>query len=153
MSNRRKGQRVSRTDKSPKQQSLSIEELLLQPWFLSRRAAWSIQQLVPFDYRKRMADYFTDYGCMRCERTDVPHQSNGMCRECKTRIYTRLVMSAKRRMSRRLPPCYGKEFVARVDNARRLLRGLYRYVKKPAKPARLRSVQLGSPVIDALDRF
>lgn len=153
MPNRRKGQRAPRTENSPKRQNLCIEELLLQPWFLSRQAARSLLRLMPFDYRERMADYFTDYGCMRCDRVGIPYRSNGMCSQCHQTIYERLVMSAKRRMSRRLPPCYGKEFVAKVDDARRLLRGLSRYVKKPATPVRFRSVQLGSPVMHTLDRF
>src|SRR5271156_6233645 len=82
--------------KRPKkcQTKLEAGELLFQPWFLSWRTARTITSLVPADYRKRMRDYFDDYGCMRCGRLDVPYQSNAMCRTCMATVRGRLTTLA-----------------------------------------------------------
>jgi hypothetical protein len=139
---------------SKKKERLATEELVLQPWFLTPKVARTIRNLVPPDYRQRMHDCFNDYGCMRCDRLDVVYKSNGMCRGCMATIFTRIQGSAKRRLKDKSPRRYGKEFVAKAAQARNLLRGLFRGTPKFVRRGpRIKSVRLGSPVIDASDRM
>lgn len=144
---------ISGTKRLEKRQKLYVEELLFQPWFLPKRAAISIRWLVPPDYRRRMHDYFDDYGCMRCSRLDAPYKSNGMCRACVETVFGRLRSCATRRLNQRLPRRYGKEFIAKARLARKLLRGLSHHVTAGSKHPRIKSVQLGNPVIDTFDGF
>jgi hypothetical protein len=130
---------------------LSTEELLFQPWFLSRRTASTIRWLVPPDYREKMHDYFDDYGCMRCGRLDVPYRSNGMCQRCGKNIYDKVRRSALRRMKERLPKRYGKEFMSKARLARRILRGFSPRVNETPRPRRIQAVQLGSPITAAFE--
>lgn len=132
-------------------EKLGIEELLLQPWFLPKRIALGITKLVPPDYRKRMRDYFIDFGCLRCGHTDRIYGANGMCEPCKNLTYARVVASGNRRLRDRQPLLYGKEFVGHANRARKLLKG---YRQRDSKsPPNVKSVQLLSPAIHVFDRY
>jgi hypothetical protein len=125
--------------------SFTIEELLFQPWFLTKRVADKIRHLLPPDYRKRMHDYFDDYGCMRCARSDTLYRSNGMCGRCMMGIYRRLGYSATRRSKDRLPRRYGKEFMAKAQSARKLLRG-FSHPETIPKRRGTQSVRIATPI-------
>lgn len=58
------------------------ESVLLQPWMLPRQVASAIRQLLPMTHWQKWNDVFQQYGCFKCERTDVPHQSLGLCAGC-----------------------------------------------------------------------
>jgi len=129
-----------------------LHELLFQPWFLPFKITRAILSLLPPDYRRRMHDYFDDYGCMRCGRSDVIYRSNGMCVVCMQVVFNRLQVSAMRRLKDRTSRRYGKEFVAKANQARKLLRGLYGRAGVLPRTS-TRSVKLKSPVLDTFDRF
>jgi hypothetical protein len=127
---------------------LTKQELILQPWFLPKRVARNVWALVPPDYRKRLHDYFDDYGCMRCNRLDVAYRSNAMCDKCMMLVYHRLQQSINRRSADRPPRGYGRELVRKAALARKLLSEFSCEVKASPKAARLRSVRLSSPIIE-----
>lgn len=132
---------------------ISKEELALQPWFLPARISRKVRWLLPPDFRQRLRDYFIDYGCMRCDRKDVSYKSNGMCRKCLMLVFDRLQRSEVRRSATRLQRRYGHEFVAKAKEAQKLLRGISRHgIAAPRRP-QIKAVRLGSPVIDAFDRY
>lgn len=134
-------------------EAMAAAELVLQPWFLPKPVARAIFDLVPPDYRYRMRDFFIDWGCLRCERKNIPYGSNGMCLGCKMTVYYRLFSTAKRRLKLRQQLHYGREFVAHAEKARKLLVGFSPWGAKPSKLSKVKSVQVGSPAIHALDRF
>jgi hypothetical protein len=76
--------------------SQMLNKVLLQPWFLPKRAANAIRSIVPPDFWKKMRHLFDDYGCIICERRSE-YLGNGMCRRCYTLVRARLVASVKRR--------------------------------------------------------
>jgi hypothetical protein len=127
---------------------LTKQELMLQPWFLPKGISRIILGLVPPDYRKRLHDYFDDYGCMRCNRLDVPYKSNGMCLGCMSTVYGRLEQSIIRRSAGRLPRRYGRELVRKAGQARKLLGEFSNKGNASPKVGRYRSVRLSSPVIE-----
>ena len=132
---------------------ISKEELVLQPWFLPARISRKIQWLLPPDFRQRLHDYFVDFGCLRCDRKDVSYKSNGMCRKCLMLVFNRLQRAEGRRSMTRLHRRYGHEFVAKAREAQQLLRGIPRRgIAAPNRP-QFKTVRLGSPVIDAFDRY
>jgi hypothetical protein len=127
---------------------MTKEELILQPWFLPKRTARIIWGLVPAGYRKRLHDYFDDYGCMRCNRLDVTYRSNAMCEACMMLVYNRVQQSIARRSADRLPTRYGRELVRKAAQARKLLGEFSTKAYASPKAARLRSVRLSSPIIE-----
>jgi hypothetical protein len=127
-------------------------ELLLQPWFLPFRITRAILSLLPPNYRRRMHDYFDDYGCLRCGQSDVIYQSNGMCRKCVMAVVHRLRVCEMRRSKERTARRYGKDFMAKAKQARRLLSGIRKSAGIMNRPSR-KSVKLRSPVLDAFDRY
>lgn len=72
-------------------------DVLFQPWFLSKPVSKAILRLIPPEYIARMRWYFDDYGCLYCKRKKVLYQANGFCIECGTMIRKRLVQTVKRR--------------------------------------------------------
>jgi hypothetical protein len=128
--------------------NLTKRELLLQPWFLPAHISRIVRWLVPADYRQRMQDCFDDYGCLRCGRLNVPYKSNGMCQTCMSLVFGRLQQSLNKRSNKRLSKRYGHELLAKAAQARKILKGVSRPGGRKSKARRLRSVQLGSPVID-----
>ena len=131
---------------------LVIEELVVQPWFLPKRIALAIFHLLPPDYRFRMRNYYLDYGCLRCDRIDVPYGANGMCNGCKLTVYSRMVVSAKRRMKLRPELKYGNDFVEDAEKARKLLESVSRRVRKRPSRPHVKTVQIGSPALHTFDR-
>src|SRR5579871_2664796 len=93
-----RGRLVSPVRKRSKQ-TLSIEELIVQPWFLPKPVAKQFRRLVPADFRQRMQNCFIDFGCLRCERRDRVYGANGMCVECKQLVCSRVVASGNKRIA------------------------------------------------------
>lgn len=73
------------------------DDLLLQPWFLSRSASTAIRRLIPRQYDSRVRWYFEDYGCFNCRKKNVLYGGNGFCIACRALVRRRLVQSMKRR--------------------------------------------------------
>ena len=73
-----------------------VNEVLLQPWFLSLRIACDIYALVPPDFWNKMRYYFEDYGCMIC-KAESGYHSNGMCKRCSQKIRKKVAASVARR--------------------------------------------------------
>lgn len=134
-----------------KKSELQVQDLLLQPWYLPRRAAFTILKVLPPHYQKRMRDFFDDYGCMRCDRRNVAYRSNGFCDECAMLIYRRMTASANRRLKDRPRNTYGAEFVNRAKEAKKLLRGVCRRPGRPRAAANRKSGGSFNPVVDALE--
>ena len=108
-----------------------------------------IRWLIPPDYRQRMHDYFDDYGCMRCDRTDVLYKSNGMCGACMSTVFGRLQHSVRKRSGQIvLQKRYGQEFLSKATEARKLLARFSRY-RVPESGPRIESVKLRNPVSGA----
>ena|ERR1700675_1144840 len=137
----------SRTRRPAKQSKrLDTEDLMFQPWFLPSRTAIKIRWLIPPDYRKRMHDYFDDFGCMRCSRSEGPYQSNGMCKRCAITIWTRLRQSAHRRLKGRPTYRYGRKFVEEARKARKLLHEFVRADRAPRGINRSEVARSNNPV-------
>ena len=143
-----KSKRAKSRTSQEHQGRLTKEELILQPWFLPKRVGRTIWSLMPADYRKRLHDYFDDYGCMRCNRLDVPYRSNAMCDHCMMLVFNRLQRSIIRRSADRLPNRYGRELVRKAAQARKLLGEFSTQAYASPRAARLRSVRLSSPIIE-----
>jgi ribosomal protein S14 len=145
-----------RNHRSPSKSSSSLKavpsELLLEPWFLPFKATRVILSSLPPNYRRRLRDVFDDYGCLRCGRSDVVYASNGMCRQCLMLVVHRLRTCAMRRSKERTARRYGKEFMAKATQARKLLSDIRRDFGSIDRPAR-QSVKLRNPVLDAFDRY
>lgn len=81
----------------------SIEALVAdaawQPWFLPKVVSKKILSLIPPGYRKRLRFYFDDYGCLMCDRKDIPFRALGFCENCHSLITRRMYRSMKRHRS------------------------------------------------------
>jgi len=80
--------------------STTIDSVLLQPWFLPKRAAEAIHAIVPHAFWNKMRHFFQDYGCMICE-SESGYGANGMCLNCYVKVRRRLAASVRRRMKSR----------------------------------------------------
>jgi len=137
--------------RTPKDRNpIGTEDLLLQPWFLSKAIARKMQSLLPPNFRQRLRDMFDDYGCLRCGRKHLPYQSNGMCRKCKMDVFHRIRTSANRRLTGRLAESYGKDFIAKEQGARKLLHEFSRVATTRRKRV-TKVIDLGSPVAAAFE--
>jgi hypothetical protein len=105
-----------------------VDEVLLQPWFLSARVANAIHGMVPPDFHRRMRYFFDDYGCMICG-AEVGYHSNGMCRTCRDRVRRNLVKSVKRRAKSNPRQRLDLELFKRERLARKLLGAFPQRVK------------------------
>lgn len=74
-----------------------FNEVFLQPWFVTLETSWAIRRLLPPDYIRKLKYYFEDYGCLRCGKTDRPHDSNAMCKPCVAQVKLRFLFALKRR--------------------------------------------------------
>ena len=99
---------------------LPSDEMLFQPWFLSKRVQLAIRSLVPPSYWKRMRDFFDDYGCMICG-TDQNYLSNGMCNPCNAKVRRGLLSSARRRLKSTLEQRVDLDFLRQARLAKKLL--------------------------------
>ena len=106
--------------------SRSIDEVLLQPWFLDHEHAAAVRSVVPDHFVHKMRFYFEDWGCLLCGSRRRRYGSNGMCHICITRTLKRLIGCLKRRRisaESRLPraPTGLMTEIARVRSAKMLL--------------------------------
>jgi hypothetical protein len=65
----------------------------------------------------------------------------------------RVVASPNKRLRKRTPLLYGKEFVAYADRAKKLLSNYRRHNLKSSPRSNTKSVQLVSPAIHVFDRY
>jgi hypothetical protein len=101
------------------------ESVLLQPWMLPRHVTIAIRNLLPTTHWEKWADVYEEYGCFKCERKDVPHQSLGLCMGC----YGMLMSRGKAAIVRRVEGKNGKPTVSQMkaqltrgqDGAKRIL--------------------------------
>ncbi len=106
---------------------LSNEELsemvFLQPWCLPPEIAHAIRQLVPVWHWRKFAWVYQDNGCWKCERTNVPHQSLGMCQACYQKYFNRVRASIARHAGddKQNVAEMKAALTAKQDSARRIL--------------------------------
>jgi hypothetical protein len=74
------------------------DDVFLQPWYVPKAVYSAIRNILPSVHLAKMRYYFTDYGCLRCERRDVLYGSNGMCENCAARVRSRLVTCLNKRL-------------------------------------------------------
>jgi len=122
------------------------ESVLLQPWMLPRHITIAIRNLLPTTHWEKWADVYEEYGCFKCERKDVPHQSLGLCMGC----YGMLMSRGKAAIVRRVEAegKKGKPTVSQMkaqltrgqDGAKRILAEIIANPRSPlpgpAKPRR-----------------
>jgi hypothetical protein len=137
--------RLSRSVKSP-----NADDFVLQPWFLPNRISLSIRKLLPPNYRRRMRDFFDDYGCMVCRRRDLLHKSNGMCRSCAMNIQKKIWRSAIRRKKGRARGRLALGLLSYARQARRLLADFPRTNESVPKKRRMVTAHSHNPVREAL---
>ncbi len=109
----------------PKPDELLLDNVFMQPWFLPRKLALAIRDLLPPEHRHKMRYYFEDYGCLICGKKDVPYGSNAMCRSCATGVKYRLFFAMRRRWNAAPSVSRGRRMQRdRMTEAHRLLRDL-----------------------------
>ena len=69
-----------------------LDDVFLQPRFLSRDLAFAIRRMLPPEHRHRMRFFFDDYGCMRCGTKDAPYGSNALCKLCMQEVKLKLFL-------------------------------------------------------------
>jgi hypothetical protein len=143
----RSSQRARRPKVSKSYPAL-VEKILLQPWFLPQRVAFSIHAMVPVDFYKKMRYVFEDYGCLICE-TESNYHSNGMCQNCNARTRQKILLSLRRRGRQGGQPRLDLELFRQQKIAKKLLS---RFVgvgqTAPRKPHH--GVKQNNPVYEAL---
>lgn len=124
------------------------DEVLLQPWFLPKKIAFSIRRLMPMWYADRMVAYFSTYGCLRCNRRKVVYACCGLCENCKNLIRSRLARCLKRevkneplRVELDTPRCDPQ----RTKKAQRLLADLVPKQPKAQGANRMKKSQFAYP--------
>jgi hypothetical protein len=112
--------------------------LTFQPWFLPEAIAYAIRQLLPQEHLKKMTDYYAEYGCIRCERKEVPYGGNGFCKFCRTKLQKRIWGCVRRRASAFRRNRYGQKLVQDFVNARKLLTNfpVRMYVNSQSRPGK-----------------
>ncbi|HVA18510.1 MAG TPA: hypothetical protein VMV59_12450 [Candidatus Dormibacteraeota bacterium] len=68
----------------------SREDLLLRPFFDSKRVSSELRNLQTMAERRKWPKYFENHGCLICETREVPHCSLGMCTTCYVRSAGRI---------------------------------------------------------------
>ncbi|HVA16237.1 MAG TPA: hypothetical protein VMV59_00850 [Candidatus Dormibacteraeota bacterium] len=68
----------------------SREDLLLRPFFDSKRVSSELRNLQTMGERRKWPKYFESHGCLICETRDVPHCALGMCTTCHVRVARRI---------------------------------------------------------------
>jgi hypothetical protein len=86
-----------RTISKPVEVGSAEDELVLQPWFLSKSTYAAVRRLLPPSQMLKMRYYFEDYGCLKCGNLNALYCSNGLCRGCSVTIRCRLALALKRR--------------------------------------------------------
>lgn len=126
----------------------SLDQVLLQPWFLPKRVALKIHGLIPLMFWKKMRYFFDDYGCMVCGEDGVYH-SCGMCVQCYARVRQRLARSIKRR-SRNQPYKRLDHVLLRQEKLARKLLAKFAVRKTPITRRRPHEFWSHNPVYEAL---
>jgi hypothetical protein len=105
------------------------EELFLQPWFVPKSTYLILRSLLPSAQLLKMRYYFEDFGCLRCEHTDVLYGSNGLCEACSGLVRGRVKRALQRRLKQaglksavRPDSSSVPHFTRRMEDAQRLLR-------------------------------
>lgn len=80
-------------EKRPETDAELAESILAQPWCLPREIALAIRRLIPAWHWRKYAFVYEQFGCFKCERTDVQHHSLGMCQRCNA-LYTHRLKEA-----------------------------------------------------------
>lgn len=128
---------------------LTSDELLFQPWFLSKRVQLAIRSLLPHSYQGRMRNMFDDYGCMVCG-SDEHHFSNGMCNRCSAKVRRRLVSSARRRLKSSLEQRVNLDLIRQERLAKKLLGRFSPKHRVACQRRRPDVVRLPNPIDEAL---
>jgi hypothetical protein len=100
-----------------------LDEIFLQPWFLSLDTAFEIKRILPPEHRYKMRFYFDDYGCLKCGKRNVQYGANALCKLCSQRIKLRFFFAIKRRWTALSPENLPRTF-QRMADAQRLLKDL-----------------------------
>jgi len=127
-------------------------EVSLQPWFLPRKVADAIRGMIPANYRRRMHNYFDDYGCMICGREER-YYSNGMCLPCFEKVRGRLESSIARRSRSKSDPRLDLLMFRQQKLAKRLLKSLVPDNKTPAQRLPLQMFRRMNPVDEAFSVY
>jgi hypothetical protein len=121
------------------------ESVLMQPWCLSPAVARAIRRLVPVWHWHKHSWVYEDNGCFKCERTDVPHQSLGMCPGCYAKYLNRVKASIVKRRGGAGPNIRDMKaaLTLKADSARKILAALGALrtapASKPSKPLALQA--------------
>lgn len=118
-----------------------LDEIFLQPWFLSQQTAFAIRRLLPPEHRHKMRFYFDDYGCMKCGKKNAPYGSNALCKLCMQQVKLKLFFAIKRRWTAASPDNLPRTF-KRMADAQRLLKDL---LERPAPGRGRRSQERRGP--------
>lgn len=116
--------RKQRSGRMKRRKRTTSDDLLFQPWFLSKEIAQAIRVLIPPGYHRKMRDYFDTYGCLRCNRGDIVYHANGMCHSCSNMTRIRLRKCVQRRLEGSGDIVTAKLFLGKPGKARKLLQGV-----------------------------
>lgn len=75
----------------------------LEPFFRGREITNEMRRLQSVAEQNKWHFFFADWGCLICERTNVPHASLGMCKRCFGRTKYRLKTSRENREDKTAP--------------------------------------------------
>jgi hypothetical protein len=77
---------------------------IFEPFFQAKAIMHAIRKLETIPQQRKWQYYFEEWGCLRCARKDVRHESLGMCVACHARIYQRLANILRRASDDRPSP-------------------------------------------------
>jgi hypothetical protein len=121
------------------------ESVLAQPWCLPRDIAVAIRKLIPVWHWRKFTFVFEQYGCFKCERTDVQHHSLGMCQRCNAlytgRLKEAIVKQAYKTADRPSVAEMKESLTLKSDSARKILAEITAGHAPLAKPTK----RLGRP--------
>ncbi len=80
-----------------KKEVVLLDDVFLQPWFLSQKAAIAIKNILPPEHRHKMRFYFDDYGCLKCGKKNARYGSNALCKVCVQQVKLEMFWCIKRR--------------------------------------------------------
>jgi hypothetical protein len=147
---KRRNRPIGRPGRVPKPSHARIaEEVFLQPWFLPRRVAFAIHELVPPDFWNKMRYFFEDYGCMLCEK-ETGYHSNGMCEACHRKVRVRVANSVIRHSKGRVDPRLDIAMFRQQRLAKKLLHKFSLPPSVKAQRRRLDIYRRYNPIYEAL---
>jgi hypothetical protein len=112
-----------------RQEKQLLDDIFLQPWFLSLQTAFAIKRLLPPEHRHKMRFYFDDYGCLKCGKKGVQYGSNALCKNCMQQVKLRMFFAVKRRWTAASPENLPHTF-KRMADAQALLKDLLHSYKR-----------------------